>query len=240
MDFHLHSLISLTKTIFSVLAAFYTRFHPAMERRKPEFSPGKENSFTGSDCGDKFREMLKCVERGAAIPPCTHLVNKFLACERAVFQSALNAQPPRTSRSAQSRTLPNSGDIHRQDYSNDKNELSSTAPPGGSVGTERGTVPQKCVDDRRGNGIENGKPSSQQPASEWLIYPSQSTLDFVQHVIEKQSQACVTLVHVVSQPDYTHRLPSFCKRIAQDIHLSFSLVVQKLMIIARPDGGPKN
>lgn len=211
-----------------------------MESRNPDLSPGKENSFTGSDCGDKFREMLKCIERGAAIPPCTHLVNKFLACERAVFQLALNRQPPRTSSSDQSRTVPNSGDIHGQDYSNNDDELSSTAPSGGSVETGRGPVFQKCIADRRENDIENGKPSSPQPPSEWLVYPSQSTLDFVQRAIEKQSHACITLVQVVSQPDYTQRLPSFCKRIAQDIHLSFSLVAQKLMITVRPDGDPKH
>lgn len=211
-----------------------------MERRKFELPRGGENP-TGLDCGDKFRAMLKCIERDAAIPPCTHLVNIFLACEHAVFRSALNAQPPQASGSVQSKKIQTRDISNGQtDYSNARDESLSTTPSDKSIENNAGTDSQNSVNDLSESEVVNGLPPPQRPTSEWLLLPSQSTLDFVQRAVEKQAHACTKLVHVAAKPDYPQKLTSFCKRIAEDVHLSFSLVAQKVVTIVRSDRDPKD
>lgn len=53
----------------------------------PPDAPG--GSRADAVCGNKFRAMLRCVERSGAAAACTDKVNDFLACERHVFQQAM-------------------------------------------------------------------------------------------------------------------------------------------------------
>lgn len=59
--------------------------------------PSSNRQRESSDCGEKFRAMLKCVERTGDISACSHKINMFLACERAVFRSALHSNIRRSS-----------------------------------------------------------------------------------------------------------------------------------------------
>lgn len=210
-----------------------------MKPQSPELPPGNENA-TGSDCGEKFRAMLRCVERDAAIPPCTHAINVFLACERAVFRSALNAQPPHKSNSGQSNGPLSARGTARgtRDFPHGVEESESVAPSSGTVGSDARPLTRKSPRDHAQDELPKHYP--RQPASDWLHFPSRSMLEFVQRAVEKQAGACVKLIQVTAQPDYPQRLTSFCKRIAQDIHLSFSLVAQKVVTIVRSERDSKD
>lgn len=63
----------------------------------PETNRRDDHDDDGINCGHKFRTMLKCVERTGDVSACTHQINTFLACERAVFRTALRTDPRRVS-----------------------------------------------------------------------------------------------------------------------------------------------
>lgn len=143
-----------------------------------------------NSCGEKFRAMLKCVERSGDISACNVMINRFLACERAVFQSALR------SNSHQSSTP------------------SSHGLPSSSLRRSQLTTP-------------SSDEQSETPSSTHLDRLA-SLPALVQRACDKQLHACSSLLDTLSQPNYSHRIVDFTKRIAKDAYLTCSLVTSKI------------
>lgn len=191
---------------------------------------------TKSDCGEKFRAMLKCVERSSAIPACNHDINLFLACERAVFESALRAPPPSlpTSKVWGTPTRQEglrSGDVEGKTTAKDADGNLVRSASIGKFGPEDTLSKQ--------HGSSQGAPK--QPFSPLPLFMSpQSLLEYARRAVEKQSQACVQLMDVMTQPAYPQRVAGFCSRIAQDAYLSSTLVANKLVSFVRTSEEPRS